>query len=178
MNGPPKSRAGRRTLAVPDELMALLAAHLLSRSLTGSDTHARLFVTRDGTDLEYSNFRDRRWVPACAEAALDNLTFHDLRRLAATTLVAEGIDVKTTQTRLGHSSPQITLGLYAQVTGTGDRKAAQRVGQKLMGFARYGRAMESDPVLPESEAQRPDQDTNSGASKNRTCDLSIISAAL
>jgi integrase len=178
VNGPPKSRAGRRTLAVPDELMAMLAAHLLSRGLTGSDTHARLFVTRDGTDLEYSNFRDRRWVPACAKVGLDNLTFHDLRRLAATTLVAEGVDVKTTQTRLGHSSPQITLGLYAQVTGTGDRKAAQRVGQKLMGFARDGRAMESDPVLPKSETQPPGQEEKSGASKNRTCDLSIISAAL
>jgi hypothetical protein len=47
-----------------------------------------------------------------------------------------------------------------------------------MGFGRDERAMKSDPVLPESGGQRPDQEEKSGASKNRTCDLSIISAAL
>jgi hypothetical protein len=58
---------------------------------------------------------------------------HDLRRLAATNLVVEGVDVKTIQTRLGHASPQITLALYAQTTGTGDRNAARQVGCRLMG---------------------------------------------
>jgi hypothetical protein len=47
-----------------------------------------------------------------------------------------------------------------------------------MAFARDGRAMESDPAPSKSEAQPPDQEEKSGASKNRTCDLSIISAAL
>ena len=115
--------------------MTMLAVHLHRRELTVSDTYARLFVSRDGTDLEYSNFRDRNWLPACKKADLPKLTFHDLRRLAATALVAEGVDVKTTQTRLGHSSPQITLALYAQATGTGDRDAARRVGQRLMNVA-------------------------------------------
>jgi site-specific recombinase XerD len=31
------------------------------------------------------------------------LHFHDLRHAAATALVDEGIDIKTAQTRLGHS---------------------------------------------------------------------------
>ncbi len=132
VKGPPKSRAGRRTLAMPGELMTMLAAHLSRRGLTVSDSDTRVFAGPDGADLEYVNFRKRHWAPACLEAGFPDLTFHDLRRLAATALVAEGVDVKTAQTRLGHASPQVTLGLYAQVTGTGDRNAARRVGRRLM----------------------------------------------
>ncbi len=182
VNGPPKSRAGRRTLAVPDELVTMLAEYLSRRGLTVSDTHARLFVSSDGSDLEYSNFRERSWVPACTGAGLSGLTFHDLRRLAATALVAEGVDVKTAQSRLGHASPQMTLGLYAQATGAGDRAAAGRVGRRLMRCqdlsARDGRAMDAGPDQGHDPSQAPDQGECGGASWNRTSDLSIISAAL
>jgi len=113
-------------------------------------------------------------LATCKEAGLPTLTFHDLRRLAATALVAEGVDVKTAQTRLGLSSPQITLALYAQATGTGDRDAARRVGQRLMNVARDGRAMDSASVDSASNTYGPAQEEWSGANKNRTCDLSII----
>lgn len=39
--------------------------------------------------------------------------FDDLRRANATTLVAEGVDVKTAQTRLGHADPRTTPSIYA-----------------------------------------------------------------
>jgi integrase len=55
---------------------------------------------------------------------LDGLGFHDLRRLNATVLVAEGVDVKTAQSRLGHSDPRLTLAVYAQATDDADRAAA------------------------------------------------------
>ena len=178
VNGPPKSRAGRRTLAVPEDLVSMLAAHVVQRGLTASDASARLFVSPDGSDLEYSNFRDRSWLPARTAAGFGSLKFHDLRRLAATAMVAEGVDVKTAQVRLGHASPQMTLGLYAQATGTGDRVAARRVGRRLMKFARDGRAMGTTPDPGDDQAKRPGHEELGGASKNRTCDLSIISAAL
>ncbi len=109
------------------------------------------------------------------------LGFHDLRRLAGTTLVAEGVDVKTAQHRLGHASPQVTLALYAQAVTTNDRDAADRVARRLGpegNVARDERAMTEnlegddpgDTVIQEGEF--------GGASWNRTSDLSIISAAL
>jgi len=178
VNGPPKTRAGRRTLAVPEQLVTMLADHLVNRGLTVDDANSRLFVSRDGRDLEYTNFRERNWVPACTTAGVPGLRFHDLRRLAATTLVAEGVDVKTTQTRLGHASPQMTLGLYAQATNSGDRSAATKVGHRLMGsIARDGRAMDAEGNSDDGQAQRPDQEELGGANKNRTCDLSIISSS-
>jgi integrase len=42
------------------------------------------------------------WEPAVKAAGLDGLNFHDLRRTNATAMVAEDVDVKTAQARLGH----------------------------------------------------------------------------
>jgi hypothetical protein len=42
--GAPKSAAGRRTLAVPAELMERLAAHLRRRGLTGANPTAFVFA--------------------------------------------------------------------------------------------------------------------------------------
>jgi integrase len=39
----------------------------------------------------------------------EGLGFHDVRRAAATGLVAEGVDVKTAQDLLGHSDSRLTL---------------------------------------------------------------------
>ena len=71
-------------------------------------------------------------MPACVAAGLDGLVFHDLRRAAATALVLERVDMKTAQTRLGHSDPRLTLVLYAQASNEADRDAAERVGARFV----------------------------------------------
>lgn len=53
-------------------------------------------------------------------------------------MVAEGVDVKTAQARLGHSDPRLTLASYAQATTEGDRSAASKLGARLMGSASGG----------------------------------------
>lgn len=120
----PKSAAGRRSFAVPAPLMAMLSDHLASRGLTGADVDAFVFVAPGGGPLHYSNWLRRVWYPACVAAGLGQLVevegsdraryvglgFHDLRRANATALVAEGVDLKTAQARLGHSNPRLTLG--------------------------------------------------------------------
>ncbi len=127
----PKTRAGRRPLSVPGWVTTMLSEHLADRGVTGGDPDARVFVSPDGEPLHYSNWRRRVWLPACAATDLPDLTFHDLKHTAATVLVAEGVDVKTAQVRLGHANPQTTLRIYAQVTEQADRLAAERVGDRL-----------------------------------------------
>lgn len=51
--------------------------------------------------------------------------------LAATALVKAGADVKTAQARLGHSSSQMTLDVYARATVDADRSAADAVSAFL-----------------------------------------------
>lgn len=79
-----------------------------------------------------------------AVAGLGGLTFHDLRRAAATALVLENADLKTAQSRLGHSDPPLTLGLYAQASSEADRDAADRVGERFLPRAWDGCGMERD----------------------------------
>ena len=139
--GPPKSQAGRRTLAVPAALMALLADHLAVRDLTGADADELVFTAPQGGQMDYSHFRRRVWSPAAAAAGLEGLAFHDLRRANATGMVLDGIDLKTAQTRLGHSDPRLTLAVYAQATSAADAAAAERLGTRFMEFPRPARGL-------------------------------------
>jgi integrase len=107
-SGQPKSAAGRRTLAVPAELMDMLVRHVAERELGVTDPNPLLFTAPGGGVLRYSNWL-RRVVPAAVDAGLgrmvedeetgktkyEGLGFHDLRRANATGLVAAGVDVKT-----------------------------------------------------------------------------------
>jgi integrase len=145
VEGPPKSAAGRRTMSVPGPLMGMLAEHLGRRGLTSVDAEEHVFVGSEGQPLEYSGFRQRTWAPACKSVGLEGLGFHDLRRANATYLVASGVDIKTAQSRLGHSDPHRTLNIYAQVTSAGDRAAAELLGHKLMGPPKQPAGNTSNP---------------------------------
>jgi integrase len=105
-----------------------MAALLNRRSRSAAHGDRLVFVSPDGAPLSYTNWRRHTWVPACIAAELPGLRFHDLRSLAATALIASGANVKTAQTRLGHSSPRMTLNLYARATTDADRLAADAVG--------------------------------------------------
>jgi integrase len=124
--------------------MDQLAALMARRGLTAGDADALLFVSVEGAPLHYSNWRRRLWAPATATAGLSGLRFHDLRSLAATALVALGVNVKTAQTRLGHANPQTTLKLYARATIEADRSASDMVGEQFR--PRDGRGMDGPPA--------------------------------
>jgi integrase len=126
----PKSVRGSRTFTAPDWIMDLLADHLAARSLTGADSQELVFVTPNGAPMHYSNWRRRVWVRATEEAGFPGLHFHDVRKTAATTLVDEGVDIKTAQTRLGHTE-QVMLRVYAQATERADRAAAEKIGDRF-----------------------------------------------
>jgi integrase len=112
--------------------MEMVAQHVRRRGLTPPDQDAHVFVGQQGGPLEYSGFRQRVWKPACRRIGRPDLGFHDLRRTNATVMVRSGVDVKTAQTRLGHSDPRMTLAIYAQASTEADRTAAKRLGALLM----------------------------------------------
>lgn len=145
----PKSNAGRRTLSAPAPLLELLTAQLAARGLTGASPDALVFVSPEGEPLHYYNWRRRSWIPAAVRAGIGHLEtvrrpdkpplhryigpgFHDLRRTNSTALMNSGVDVKTVQTRMGHSDPRLTLAIYAQATTEADRAAADQIGEQLM----------------------------------------------
>lgn len=131
VEGGPKWQSNR-VMAMPDELIELLAEHLRARDLTGGDPDAYVFASPDGEPLHYSNWRQRVWLPALKAAGLEGLTFHALRTANTTAMVALGVDVKTAQTRAGHKQASTTLNIYARPTVTADRMAAERLGEHFL----------------------------------------------
>jgi len=181
----PKSDAGSRTLTIPAQLADLLSAHMATRGLTAADADAFLFPGPDGVGpLAYSNWRRRIWQPAIEAAGLDGLGFHDLRRANATAMVLDKVDVKTAQTRLGHSDPRLTLAIYAQATDEGDQQAADKLGERFMprtlrvvGEPRANRG--HDPSRRKSRRQQTPDDLRKLSREGgiRTRDLSVPNAA-
>lgn len=52
------------------------------------------------------------------------VTFHDLRHTWATVAIAEGVDVKTVSSTIGHANAAMTLNIYASSDPDAKRRAA------------------------------------------------------
>jgi integrase len=127
----PKTRAGRRTMPIPDALADELQRHFALCGLEGAAPDTLVFQGPAGGPLRRSHFRSRVWEPACRRAGLDGLGFHDLRRTNATWLVAGGTTIRDAQELLGHDDPRMLLGVYARATADGKRTAVERLSAAL-----------------------------------------------
>ena len=78
-------------------------------------------------------WRRESTVTAAQEHGFEGLKFHELRHTQATQLLANGVDAKTVQTRLGHANASITLGWYAHAIPEKDHEAADLLGSILSG---------------------------------------------
>ena len=58
-------------------------------------------------------------------------TFHDLRHTFATIAIAEGVDVKTVSSMLGHANAAMTLNIYADTDPDAKRQAAATIGEAM-----------------------------------------------
>jgi len=104
--GPPKSEAGRRTVALPPEALEALVEHL--DRYTPPEPTAWVFTGEKNGPLREGVWH-HEWARARAHIGLPDLHFHDLRHLAATLAAATGAGVKEIMYRIGHSSPQAAL---------------------------------------------------------------------
>lgn len=107
------------------------ASYVLSRKTDGSGP-----PRPDGYSAAFGRLRDKLagWDPTtqtAREPRWRELHFHSLRHLAATTLIAEGVDVRTAASRLGHSDPSTTLRVYAHAVERNERAAAAILGSAL-----------------------------------------------
>lgn len=107
--GPPKNRKPR-TIAVPGMLVEDIRARM-----AGPDDY--LIRAPRGGPWEVNNWRGRVWAPAIEALKWTDrgVTIHTLRHTYASWAIAAGVDVKTLQAQLGHSSAMITLDTYASL---------------------------------------------------------------
>jgi len=64
-----------------------------------------------------------------AAKLLEGISLHTFRHTHAAILIAQGVDIKTIQRRLGHERVQITLDLYGHLLPGQDERAAERMDE-------------------------------------------------
>jgi integrase len=114
--GPPKSDAGRRTVAIPASLVSELERHLATYVASGHN--ALMFTGAKGAPLRRSNW-SVKWRAACVTVGVDGLRFHDLRHTCNTLTAATGASTRELMHRMGHSSATAALR-YQHATGERD----------------------------------------------------------
>ena len=109
--GPPKTKAGIRTVSIPAALADVLGQHFASPAAQSSGL---AFPGPKGAALRRSNFR-RVWSKATTRAGLEGLRFHELRHTAVALAVAQGAHPLAIKERLGHSSITVTMDTYGRL---------------------------------------------------------------
>lgn len=122
--GPPKTRAGARTVSLPVEVVEAIRP-----LLDGRRSDELLFTGARGGPLRSSNFHDLVWRPTLDRLNADRDAdgrpvvpllakrprVHDLRHFQASQQVAAGVPLNVVQRRLGHESIKTTVDRYSHL---------------------------------------------------------------
>jgi integrase len=106
--GPPKSKAGIRSIRMGPGLVKTLEGHR-------GDPDELVFSTKAGTPINQSNLIKREFHPALKRAGLRRIRWHDLRHTYAALMIAQNCNLKLLQTWMGHASISITLDRYGHL---------------------------------------------------------------
>jgi integrase len=130
---PPKTVHGRRTISLPPNAVAALREHRrkqletrLALGLGRPGPDALVFCQSDGSPITPS-WLSYTWRNTCVSLKLPRVSLHSLRHAHASALIAAGVDVVKISRRLGHSSPVVTLRIYAHLFSTDDSAAAKAI---------------------------------------------------
>ncbi len=128
--GPPKTRAGRRTVGLPRAVVEELVMHLAA---WGGDEY--VFTSPEGGPLRVPNWRRRFWRPAVGAAGLEPLSPHDLRHTAVSLWIAAGANPKEVARRAGHTSVAFTLDRYGHLFPGYDEQLRDRLDEMFQAGA-------------------------------------------
>lgn len=120
---PVKTARGNRDVSLSDKEVAALTAHQKMTRRVKGFVFLKDGEPRKKADIHYVFKRDTK------KARLPEIRFHDLRHTNVTLLISKGVDAKTIQGRVGHSSIGITLDTYAKFLKAADQQAALAVGE-------------------------------------------------
>ncbi len=132
--GPPKTRSGKRVIHIGENISQELSSWALFQESLFGGKPKMVFIDKDG-NIANLNMFEHWWKEFRSRAGFENLRFHDLRHTHATLLISSGVDIKTVQTRLGHSSSGITLDIYTHALPQNDINASKILDDAVFGGA-------------------------------------------
>jgi integrase len=147
--GAPKTRKGRRQIALPPSAVEALRQHrrrqVEYRLQLGTAYHDQgyVFAGDEGQPM-HPNVIAKRFARLVAVTSLPAIKLHGLRHTNATVSLAAGEHPKIVQERLGHSTISMTLDRYSHVTESMQREAAARL-DALLSAAQIAEGGEQPP---------------------------------
>ncbi|MCW5733472.1 MAG: site-specific integrase [Enhydrobacter sp.] len=129
----PKTKAGRRSLTLPDVVVEALR-HLRRRQLEDRvalglgrpEPDALVFPSTIG-GLRRPGVLSHDW----RKAKVADVRFHDLRHTHVSMLIDAGLDLVTIAKRIGHKNAKVTLVTYAHLFRPTDSRAADAINAAL-----------------------------------------------
>ena len=134
----PKTSSGDRMVYLSKEMCQLLKAWRKEcewdRQQTANETVSEddyLFRQPNGKPMNPCTFTYRFKLILKANNLPLDLNVHSLRHTNASLLIAQGVDVRTVASLLGHAQASTTLDIYAHAFDKNKRKAQEKLGKAI-----------------------------------------------
>jgi integrase len=124
-----KTKTSNRRVDLGPAMMTELKKWKLACSPSELDL---VFPNEAGQPLNHKNMVNRHFMPALRKAGVEKIRFHDLRHTYASLMIEQGENIKYVQTQLGHSSPTVTLNVYAHLMKSSNQEAASRLEMTIL----------------------------------------------
>ncbi|WP_055483136.1 tyrosine-type recombinase/integrase [Sphaerimonospora mesophila] len=127
--GPPKSKAGRRVVGIPEGIVTALREHLAT--YVQNEPGALLFPGAKGGPLRRSGFNTRtRWVDVVKDMGMPGLHFHDLRHTGNMLAAESGAGLKDLMARMGHDNVRAAM-IYQHAVRGADKVITDAINKQL-----------------------------------------------
>ena len=155
---PPKTGSSARTIPLTKSIFALLT-HMKGASIQQASqfdipfNDPYILGTQEPESRPYNPTQLGKDFSAFCKMNGFDCTFHDLRHTFATMMIANGCDVRTVASYLGHASVSMTLDIYADVDPDAKKATLSKVEDSFDFDSEYfNNAMEwhgaSKPAVP------------------------------
>ncbi|WP_067143013.1 tyrosine-type recombinase/integrase [Microtetraspora malaysiensis] len=129
--GPPKSKAGRRIVGLPQPIVQALKEHIAT--YVQDEPGALLFPGAKGGALRRSGFNTRtRWVDVVKEMGMPGLHFHDLRHTGNMLAAESGAGLKDLMARMGHDNVRAAM-IYQHAVRGADKAITDAIERQITG---------------------------------------------
>jgi len=124
-----KTKGSNRKIDIGPTTMKALKEWKLACPLGKLDL---VFPTEKGTPMNHNNMVNRYFRPTLKAAGIEQIRFHDMRHTYASLLIEQGENIKYIQTQLGHSTPTVTLNVYAHLMKPTNQAAAIKLENAIL----------------------------------------------
>lgn len=131
---PPKTKGSKRIIELPNNVILLLEQHKARQDIIRmslGDTYQDqdlICCWDDGRPID-PDIVTKHFEKVTEKLGYPDFRFHDLRHAHATFLLAEGVDFKTMQARLGHATAAFMLDRYSHAIPSKQKQAATKAGE-------------------------------------------------